>query len=95
MQPNPVQRTRAARRAPATGAHTRYAGALGRAETMYTRALGVLPTHPQAGCNLAIVLVHLRRVAEARHRLGEVMRHNPEYTDCIANFESTLKSAHV
>ena len=70
-------------------------GDLGRAETMYNRALGVLPTHPQAGCNLAIVLVHLRRVAEARHRLGEVMRHNPEYTDCIANFESTLKSAHV
>ena len=36
-------------------------GDLGRAETMYNRALGVLPTHPQAGCNLAIVLVHLRR----------------------------------
>ena len=35
-------------------------GDLGRAETMYNRALGVLPTHPQAGCNLAIVLVHLR-----------------------------------
>jgi Flp pilus assembly protein TadD len=33
-------------------------GRLPEAEVLYERALKVIPSHAQAGCNLAIVLLH-------------------------------------